>query len=343
MLNAIETRIEQQKDLQPLNTLAVSSVAEYFIRIESLDSLAAAVAWAQEKQLTAHILSGGSNVLLAPFISGLVIQVGLRGVTVARDEAQKFAQVTLGAGENWHEMVTYCVEQGLYGLENLALIPGFVGAAPVQNIGAYGVELDQVLDSVTAWDLADQRVVTLNKDECAFGYRDSVFKTPFGKRYVITSVTLCLSLIDTPSFDYPALQQVLKNVLHPTAKDVYDAVIAVRSSKLPDPSQIPNVGSFFKNPVVSQGLYQRLLQRYPDMPAYKIDSQHVKIPAAWLIDQAGWKGKTHDGITMHAQQALVLTNPLSLSLETVMACAHAVQKDVAVKFEIGLEIEPQGF
>jgi UDP-N-acetylmuramate dehydrogenase len=232
------------------------------------------------------------------------------------------------------------VEKGLSGLENLALIPGTVGAAPVQNIGAYGVELADCLVSVSGWDCVAKNWRTLTTAECELGYRDSIFKHALAGRFIITE--LCLSLSTSPqnSIAYQPLAEALAGQIAPSPADVAAAVIAIRQSKLPNPAELANAGSFFKNPVISQAHYDELTQHYPQLPCYPVDAQHCKVPAAWLLDNAGWKGYRGERVGVHEKQALVLVN-FNGSGDDILALAARIQSDIAARFGIELEIEPQ--
>ena len=328
--------------LQSHNTLAVPAVADWFVSVASDADLRQALAWARERQLPLLVLGGGSNIVLRDNFPGLVIHMRSQGKNlVAEDEDYVWLQVA--AGENWHQLVEYTLGQGFYGLENLSLIPGSVGAAPIQNIGAYGVEVQDVLAELTALEIASGVQVNFTRDSCQFGYRDSIFKGALKDKYIITSVTFRLRKKPHLVLDYPALHQALAGVAPENLSPwlVSEAVIAIRQSKLPDPAQIPNVGSFFKNPMISLEQYQQLQQRYPQLVAYPVDGRQVKLAAGWLIDQAGWRGREFAGARVHAQQALVLTNPQRLPGGALLALAEQIQGDVQARFGVHLEMEPR--
>lgn len=335
----------REVNLQPHNTLAVPATAECFCSITSLADLQTALAAAKAVNLPIHILGGGSNLVLRPRLSGLVVHMGIKGRDIlTRTETE--ATMRVGAGENWHELVKWCLNEGFHGLENLALIPGTVGAAPVQNIGAYGVEIFRFIDRVEGLTLPDGEWTSLSAAECEFAYRDSVFKNRLQGRFVITAVVLRLPVSFRPEIAYPALRDALEGEV--SAQAVFEAVCRVRRSKLPDPSVIPNCGSFFKNPVVAWPKYEQLLRQYPAMPSYEVSPSfgtepQRKLAAAWLIDQAGWRGREFGPIKIHEQQALVLTNPKRASAEAVLAAAEAIRTDVEARFGIELEMEPQVF
>lgn len=329
-------------NLQPLNTLAVPAFADWYVSVTKDTELREALLWARERSLPLLVLGGGSNLVLRDHFAGLVIHLRTQGKTcIAEDDQYVWLQVA--AGENWHELVQYCLEQGFYGLENLSLIPGSVGAAPIQNIGAYGVEVCSLVHELTAMDVASGINVTFTRDACRFGYRDSVFKGELKDKYIITQVCFRLSKLPQLQLAYPALQQALANEVPITAQRVSEAVMAIRRSKLPDPAEIPNVGSFFKNPLVSAAQYQQLLARYPDIPAYPQADGQVKLAAAWLIDRAGWRGRKHGnhGARVHSQQALVLTNPQRQGGQAVLDLAAAVAASVLETFAVSLEMEPR--
>ncbi len=329
----------EQVDLQPLNTLALPARARYFTRIETVEQLVEALAWAERKQLPRLILGGGSNIVLRGDFPGLVLQIALMG------RQSNGEQVTVGAGENWHELVQWTLAQGLYGLENLTLIPGTAGAAPIQNIGAYGVELAERLVSVRGWSLMDGAERELSAADCGFGYRDSIFKRKLRDRFVITSITLQLGRQFQPVLHYPALRDALVANSVPDALAVEAAVRGIRQSRLPDPVALPNAGSFFKNPVVSRNQFERLQARYPDLPQFPAPDG-IKLPAAWLVDRSGWKGRRLGPVGVHAQQAIVLIHYLDGAVagqgdgEALLQLAAAIQADVRQRFDVALELEP---
>jgi len=247
-------------------------------------------------------------------------------------------RVRASAGENWHAFVRWTLERGYFGLENLALIPGSVGASPVQNIGAYGVEVGELIESVYAYDIRRAEWVTLKAEACQFGYRDSIFKREAG-RYVIASVDFLLSEVFAPRISYAPLANTLKEISSVTARDVFEAVCQIRSSKLPDPNELANAGSFFKNPVVSEAIFQELNERYPQLPNYAAQTGR-KLAAGWLIEQAGLKGYQQGKVGVHALQALVLVNYGGASRSDLEALASLVKERVEQKFGIELEQEP---
>jgi UDP-N-acetylmuramate dehydrogenase len=265
--------------------------------------------------------------------SGIVVQVKLLGKTYEKTASHHM--ITVGAGENWHAFVSWCLENEYYGLENLALIPGTVGAAPIQNIGAYGVEVESFIYQVEYLDRATGELIRLNRDECNFGYRDSIFKHALFNKAVITNVTFSIPRKRQPVLSYGELSELT----NPTANEIFNKVIAIRQSKLPDPNVIGNAGSFFKNPVISHSHYQELASTYPLIPGFNVEDSQTKVPAAWLIDQAGFKGQVRGGIQCHPQQALVLTNYANGTGTELIAFAREIVADIGERFGIQLENE----
>ena len=254
--------------------------------------------------------------------------------------------LTIGAGENWHQLVLWCVKRGYYGIENLALIPGTVGAAPIQNIGAYGVELADIFDHLYAIEIASGVRRRFDRDECQFGYRDSIFKHQLQDQTVITQVGLRLSKQPCWNLSYPALAKAMAahsatSTSAPTAQLIADTVIAIRQSKLPDPKKIPNVGSFFTNPLITVNDYRNLCQQYPQIVSYPQIQTHRKLAAGWLLDNAGWRGKSIGGVGMHNRQSLVLINPEKHSGTHIIEFAELVQADIADQYGVQLDIEPR--
>lgn len=290
-----------------------------------------------------HFVGLGSNLVVPAVLEGLTVLVRNRGICLA-GETQHHRYVDVAAGEVWHEWVTHALQQGWHGLENLALIPGTVGAAPVQNIGAYGVEVSTFIESVMAWDFSRGCLVTLSRDECEFGYRDSVFKHMAGQRLLIVSVRFALPLRWQPVLDYPDLkalaQRSTAGAQAVTPQMLFDAVVHIRRNKLPDPAVIPNAGSFFKNPVVSSAEHERLRRQYPDLVAYPLTQGVVKLAAGWLIDRCGWKGRRLGSVQIHERQALVLTNIANATATEVLNVAALIQQDVHARFGVELEMEP---
>jgi UDP-N-acetylmuramate dehydrogenase len=326
--------------LTNLNTMKLSSVADYFVHVKTVEELREALHFATEKQLRWVILGGGSNLLLSPNMSGLVIQMGMLGWHIDTSSEPNSYKLNAAAAESWHQLVRSTVEKGFFGLENLSLIPGTVGAAPVQNIGAYGVELSDRLDSVEVLDTVDESIYVLNSHECEFAYRDSLFKRNPG-RFIILKVVLNLTKLRRPILSYPTLNSALQrlNITSIDAETISNVVIKIRQSKLPDPEYLPNTGSFYKNPIVSEETYQLLHMVYVDIPAYKINDQY-KLAAGWLIERAGWKGYRNEKVGVHDEQALVLINHHQGNFDDLMALSNQIISSVKQKFGISLEIEP---
>ncbi|HYW36129.1 MAG TPA: UDP-N-acetylmuramate dehydrogenase [Balneolaceae bacterium] len=332
--------VEKNVDLAPYNTLQVHAYARYFVRLSSVEALIALLKhprWIDEPKI---ILGGGSNVLFVDDFDGLVIKMDITGKEIVKKN-QKFVWLKIGAGENWHQTVRYCVQQGWGGIENLSLIPGTVGAAPIQNIGAYGAELEDVFSSLTAVEIATGKQRIFHKDECRFGYRDSIFKRELKNRYVIADVTLRLSLHPEPNTSYGSIRNKLaeKNINNPTITDMSDLIIEIRNKKLPDPAQLANAGSFFKNPVLENKTFKRLKKSFPSMPGYAVGETMAKVPAGWLIEQTGWKGKKINKVGTYHQQALVIVNYGGATSREILQIAQKIKQSVKDKF--GVELVPE--
>ena len=328
--------------LQKFNTLAVPATADFYVSVTNHDEIKEALAFSREHGLAILLLGGGSNIVFENDFRGLVIHLKLRGIQLIQ-ETDDHVWINFAAGENWHQAVGYCLDNGYYGLENLSLIPGSVGAAPIQNIGAYGVEVKDLITELSTIEIASGIEVSFVNESCQFAYRDSIFKQAFKDQYIITSVTFRLSKNAQVNLTYPALIDYFsgEDQARITPEDVSQAVINIRQSKLPDPDVIPNAGSFFKNPIVTKDHYQLLMNQYPHIPAYTYSENQMKLAAAWLIDQAGWKGKALNGVAVHNQQALVLTNPEKMNGCAILNLAKAIQDSVKKQFDVELEIEPR--
>ncbi len=333
--------IQSSVPLKSMNTLALPATAEHFCRVDTLDMLREVLAWARGQRLKVMVLGGGSNVILADNIPGLVVAMAIPGIELETQD-KDLRLVHVGAGENWHQLVLHSLAKGWFGLENLSLIPGLAGAAPIQNIGAYGVELSELFRSLTALHVNTGEQVILSAEDCQFAYRDSVFKHAGRDQYVITSLTLALSSQPALRLDYPALQQAIEqnNLSEVTPEVVSRIVCDIRRSKLPDPRDIPNVGSFFKNPVISSEQAEQLASDYPQLVTYLQSDGSVKLAAGWLVDQAGWKGVSRGPVGVHPQQALVLTNRGG-TCKQLLALADEIIRSVQNKFAITLELEPR--
>jgi UDP-N-acetylmuramate dehydrogenase len=333
--------ILENVDLQSLNTFGIKVSASRFVIITSVEEAMELFQSTFFKSSKHLILGGGSNVLFTKDFDGLVVKVELRGIDVIT-ENEDTVTLKVGAGENWHQFVLHCVERNLGGVENLSLIPGTVGAAPIQNIGAYGVEIKNVITSVEAIEIETGKTRMFSNAECKFGYRDSIFKQRDKDRYLISSITLILTKRNHRfNTSYGAIEEILKQqgVSHPTVKSISDAVIQIRRSKLPDPQVIGNAGSFFKNPTIDSNLYESIKKDHPSFPSYPSGNGLVKIPAAWLIEQCGWKGKTFDQIGVHKNQALVLVNYGGGEGKKIWQLALDIKASVLEKFNITLQPE----
>ncbi|WP_299552772.1 UDP-N-acetylmuramate dehydrogenase [Seonamhaeicola sp.] len=331
--------IEQDISLKPYNTFGIDVHAKHFVSVSDIEALKAVLKL--EAYPNKLILGGGSNMLLTKDFDGLVIHINLRGIDIISKDHQS-AIVKAKAGENWHEFVLWCLENGFGGVENLSLIPGNVGTAPIQNIGAYGVELKDTFVSCEAMSVETQTLKTFTKEACNFGYRNSIFKQEEKGKYIITSVIFKLSSQKHQlSTNYGAITSELEKmgVGSPTIQDISKAVIAIRESKLPNPNEIGNSGSFFKNPVISKALFNELLQNFEDIPSYPASDTQVKVPAGWLIEKAGFKGKRFGDYGVHKNQALVLVNYGNAKGSDILKLSKLIQKTVKRLFNISMEAE----
>lgn len=333
--------IEKDVSLRPFNTFGVDARARWFVRVRSVDDLARLDDAEELRGAPRFLLGGGSNVLFTRDYDGVVVKIDVPGVDDA-GETDSAWLVRAGAGENWHALVERLVAAQRPGLENLALIPGQVGAAPIQNIGAYGLELAERLDSVVTWDVAERRLVTMSNADCDFAYRDSAFKRQLAGRRVVVSVTLALPKQWTPETSYADVGAELaaRGIAQPSPRDVFDAVCAIRRRKLPDPDAIGNAGSFFKNPLVSRERHQQLIDRHPSLVSYPLPGGRFKLAAGWLIDACGLKGATRGRAGVYEKQALVLVNRGGATGSELLALAREIQHKVAEKFGVELEPEP---
>lgn len=328
--------------LTACNTLGLSCEAEQVFDLTHINQLESLTQLAHQVP-GVWILGGGSNVILPAQLATLVVRVQLKGISLVDARLDAWV-IDVAAGENWHDWVTTAVTHGWDGLENLALIPGTVGAAPVQNIGAYGVELDTYIASVTAWNIPEGRMYTLTRKECDFSYRDSMFKRAGMGQWLIVHVRFCLPRPWQPTMRYPDLMHhpLLAHAgqVDPTARQIYDAVCDIRRAKLPDPAVLGNAGSFFKNPVIADAVFERLQQRFPKIVSYPQPAQRVKLAAGWLIEQCGWKGRRIGQVGVHDRQALVLVNYGQATADDLLALARSIQESVENTFGVTLEIEP---
>ncbi|WP_242206300.1 UDP-N-acetylmuramate dehydrogenase [Aestuariivivens insulae] len=331
--------IQHNISLKSYNTFGIDVTAKYFISVSSIEDLKTVL------QLKDHpnklFLGGGSNILLTKDQEALVIHLNIKGIEIV-SEVEDAVTVKACAGENWHEFVLWCLNKGYGGIENLSLIPGNVGTAPIQNIGAYGVELKDTFVSCEALSITNNTLKTFSKADCNFDYRNSIFKQQAKGKYVITSVTFKLSKKNHKihaNYGAIASQLELMKVNTPTITDISNAVIAIRESKLPNPKEIGNSGSFFKNPVIPKTQYQSLLQSFNDMPSYPVSNDEVKVPAGWLIEKAGFKGKRFGNYGVHKKQALVLVNYGNAKGEDILGLSRLIQKTIERIFGIPIEAE----
>jgi len=332
-------QIQNNFSLKKYNTFGIEAKAKEFVAVHTVDELKSILV--ENKTKTKFILGGGSNMLLTQDIEALVIHVDLKGKKIISEDAD-FVSVESQAGENWHEFVLWTIDQNLGGLENMSLIPGNVGTTPVQNIGAYGTEIKDTFVSCTAMEIATQEMKTFTKEDCHFGYRESVFKHEVKDQYIITSVVFKLTKrnhkINT-SYGDITKELEKQQVITPTLKDVSNAVIAIRQSKLPDPKELGNSGSFFKNPIISKELYEKAHALHPEMPHYVISETQVKVPAGWLIERAGFKGKRFGDAGIHKNQALVLVNYGNATGQEILNVSKDIQATVLKEFGIAIEAE----
>ena len=316
--------------VQTLHTFALPAHCAALITITHPDNLTQL-----DFSKPCYVMGEGSNTVFIEDFIGTVLKIANKGISVI--EQQDVWHVRAAAGENWHQLVIHLLEQGVFGFENLALIPGTVGAAPVQNIGAYGVEVGQFIKSVKGYDTGKAQFVELAQAECDFAYRESVFKQALKDKFIITEVLFELPKQWQPVLNYGPLQSLDKNTV--TAQQVFNKVIEIRQSKLPDPKVLANAGSFFKNPIVGSGQVEALLKQYPDMPNYPVDTKHTKLAAGWLIEQAGLKGFELGGIAVYHKQALVLVNQGAGTASELKAMIQHIQQSVWQKFNVPLEHE----
>lgn len=322
-------------NLQALHTFGMAVEAQEYIPIHNIEDLQELL----PLSIPSLILGGGSNMLFTQDFEGLVLHNQIKGIKVLKEKGETIL-IQVGGGEVWHDLVLWCLEQGYAGLENLSLIPGSVGAAPIQNIGAYGVELKDIFHSLEAVELVTGEVHYFDKQQCAFGYRDSIFKRQYKGKYFITKVTFSLPKAPSLQFSYGAIQtQLEKNKATPSPQSISEAVIQIRQQKLPNPKEIGNAGSFFKNPVIPEEQAQQLKKQYPNLPIYPAGEGEKKLAAGWLIDQLGWKGFRQGDAGVHAHQALVLVNYGQATGAEIWALAQQIQASVQEQFGIALEPE----
>lgn len=331
--------IQENISLQPFNTFGIDKKANFFVKVKTEDDVKKALVFAKESKLPVFILGGGSNILLTKDLDALVIKIEISGIKVL-EESEDEVIVEVGAGENWHTFVLHCIENDWAGAENLSLIPGTVGASPMQNIGAYGIEIKEIFKSLHAIHRETLHEKTFDAQDCRFGYRESVFKSDLKDQYIITKVVFILKKKPTFHIEYGAIKQTLEEmgIEEPSLRSISQAVIQIRLSKLPDPKEIGNAGSFFKNPTVPLEFFESLKKTYPEMPSFP-NEQGVKIPAAWLIEKTGWKGKTFGSIGVHKNQPLVLVNYGGGDGNEIKLLSENIQQSVFLKFGIMLHPE----
>ena len=328
---------QQNISLKNYNTFSINVNAERFISIDSVYLLKQLL----KTEKNFFLISGGSNMLLTKDINKLVVHIDIKGISIDREDT-KDVYITVNAGENWHEFVLWCVSNNYGGIENLSLIPGNVGTCPIQNIGAYGVEVKDTITKVEALEIESGKLVQFSNEECNFGYRKSIFKNVAKGKYILTSVSFKLTKNEhnlNTSYGAIETELALNEITKPSLKNISDAVIAIRKSKLPDPKKIGNSGSFFKNPVISKEQFIKLQKEYINIPSYPITKETLKVPAGWLIEQSGFKGKRFGEYGVHEKQALVLVNYGNAKGIEIYQLAQKIQETIFEKFEISLEIE----
>ena len=332
--------IQEHYNIQPLNTFGIKVDAKFFTEVASIQEMKEAIEYSERFELPILILGGGSNLLFIQDYNGFVIKINLKGISLLRED-NRHIYVKASAGENWDDFVNYCCDAAYYGLENLSLIPGNVGASPIQNIGAYGVELKDHFYELEFYDFATGKIRNYNNSDCNFGYRNSIFKSKLKQKGVVLSVTFKLDKNPKFKTGYGAIKEELDRmeVINLTAKDIRNAVINIRRSKLPDPDEIGNAGSFFKNPVVTNKKYKKLFSQFPNLVSFKQHDGTFKLAAGWLIDQCGWKGYRKGDAGVHKNQALVLVNYGNASGSEIVKLSEEIMHSVNEKFGVELEGE----
>ena len=332
--------IIKNKSLRSYNTFGVDCISSFFTTINNLKDLDELYQHKLYKSQKKLILGGGSNILFTSNFDGLVIKNEIKGIEIIK-ETNDIVEVQIGAGVNWHEFVIHAVNNKWGGIENMSLIPGNCGTAPMQNIGAYGVEIKDTFVSLNAYEIETGKIVSFDRKRCEFGYRDSVFKNDLKDQYIILDIRLRLQKKPTLNTKYGDINNTLiKNkVSNPTLKDISDAVIEIRTSKLPDPKKIGNAGSFFKNPIISQGQFKEIKMKFPEIVSYPVNEQKVKLAAGWLIEKAGWKGKNFGNYGVHKKQSLVLVNYNNANGREIFNLSQEILEDVFNKFQVKLERE----
>ena len=332
--------IYQNISLKPYNTFGIDVSAEQFVEVKTVEEVQVLCTTFNLYERKKLVIGGGSNILLTKNFDGMVIKMNLTGMDIIKED-EDHAWVKAMSGEMWHDFVQYCVNKNLGGVENLSLIPGCVGAAPMQNIGAYGAEIKDTFEELFAVEIETGKLVKFTNAECKFGYRESIFKNEAKDKYIIIAVTFKLNKKVQLNTQYGAIQETLlaKGINEPTIKDVSEAVIQIRSSKLPNPKELGNSGSFFKNPEILASEYAQKLEQFPNMPGYKLENGYVKVPAGWLIEQCGFKGKRIGNTGAHKDQALVLVNYGGATGNEIYEVALLIKAKVFETFQI--EINPE--
>lgn len=333
-------QIQENISLKPYNTFGIDVTSKYFARFQNLDSAQDLLSFIKRKNIDSLIIGGGSNILLTQPYNGLVMKNEIAGIEIV-EETAGHVLVKCGAGENWHRFVMFCVNNNLSGVENLSLIPGSVGASPMQNIGAYGVEIKDVFENLEAYHVREEKTYSFSKDECEFGYRESVFKKKLRNQFIILNVTFRLRKDPVFNTSYGPIRDELERmeVNDLSIAAISQAVINIRRSKLPNPDEIGNAGSFFKNPTISIQHFQQLKDKHPGIVGYQVDNEKVKVAAGWLIEQAGWKGYRNGDAGVHRKQALVLVNYGTAKGEEILLLAQKITESVEELYNIPLERE----
>ncbi len=333
-------QIFKNHPLKNYNTFGIDSYAKYFTAFNSIRELQEVLQSSEYKNEPKLFLGGGSNILFTKNFDGLVLKNEIGGIETIHEE-ERYVYVKVGAGVNWHQFVLHCIHKNFGGVENLSLIPGNVGASPMQNIGAYGAEIKDIFYSLEAYHYNESRIINFSLNDCEFGYRESVFKKKYKNQFVILDVTFRLNKMQHYNISYGAIEEELKrmHVEKLSIKAISDAVINIRTSKLPDPARIGNAGSFFKNPEISKIEFAELIRLYPETPSYKINDDEFKIPAGWLIEQCGWKGYRNGDAGCYEKQALVLVNYGNASGMDILKLSDEIKMSVEKKFNIKLEAE----
>lgn len=325
-------------DLGSYNTFGIKATAKELITCDSLDSIEEALAYLRKYPQPFLVLGGGSNVLFCNDFDGLILHPNLNNFKVIK-ETKKHIWLEVGAGVEWDDLVEYCVEHEWYGLENLSYIPGHVGASPVQNIGAYGVEAKDTIESVKGFFISDGNTFELNNAECQFAYRQSIFKSTMKNKTIISSVVFKLNKTESYTLNYGPVKAEVEKKGPLSLRNIRETIIEIRKSKLPEPEELGNAGSFFKNPIIDIELFKQLQKQYESIPNYPIDEKQIKVPAGWLIEQSGWKGKAIGDAAVHDKQALVLVNKGNASGQDILNLAYQIINDIHKKF--GITIEPE--